>query len=88
MRVVKRIWVSGKQVTKLLPKGRVYKNLNKKTKNMEKLELKLKNLELFVIRLKDITTEEMIELLKGIGEIKKKVQKFKKGNKCKQFDPD
>ena len=30
MRVVKRIWVSGRQVTKLVPKGRVYNNLNKK----------------------------------------------------------
>ena len=44
---------------------------------MEKLELKLRNLELFVIKLKDITTEEMIELLVAIGEMKKKVQKFK-----------
>ena len=30
MRVAKRIWVSGRQVTKLMPKGRVYNNLNKK----------------------------------------------------------
>ena len=30
MRVVKRNWVNGRQVTKLMPKGIVYKNLNKK----------------------------------------------------------
>ena len=30
MRVVKRIRVNGSQVTKLMPKGRVYNNLNKK----------------------------------------------------------
>ena len=40
---------------------------------MEKLELKLRNLEYFVIRLKDITTEEMIELLQVIGEMKKDI---------------
>ena len=53
---------------------------------MEKLELKLRNLEYFVIRLKDITTEEMIELLQGIGEMKKKVQKFKKGKEVTNVD--
>ena len=53
---------------------------------MEKLELKLRNLEYFVIRLKDITTEEMIELLQGIGEMKKKVQKFKEGKEVKNVD--
>ena len=30
MRVVKRILVNGRQMTKLMPKGIVYKNLNKK----------------------------------------------------------
>lgn len=30
MRVVKRIWVNGRQETKLMPKGRVYKNLKRK----------------------------------------------------------
>ena len=30
MRVVKRIWVNGRQVTKLMPRGKVYNNLNKK----------------------------------------------------------
>ena len=53
---------------------------------MEKLELKLRNLEYFVIRLKDITTEEMIDLLQGIGEMKKKVQKFKKGKEVTNVD--
>ena len=46
---------------------------------MEILELILRNMELFVIKLKDITTEEMIELLEAIGEMKKKVQKIKEG---------
>ena len=53
---------------------------------MERLELKLRNLELFVIKLKDITTEEMIELLVAIGEMKKKVQKFKKGKEVTNVD--
>ena len=30
MRVVKRIWVNGRQVTKLMPRGIIFKNLNKK----------------------------------------------------------
>lgn len=29
MRVVKRIWVGGRQVTRLMPRGRIYTNLNK-----------------------------------------------------------
>ena len=55
---------------------------------MEKLELKLRNLEYFVIRMKDITTDEMIELLQVIGEMKKKVQKFKKGKEVTNVDED
>ena len=53
---------------------------------MEILELKLRNMELFVIKLKSITTEEMIELLVAIGEMKKKVQKFKKGKEVTNVD--
>ena len=53
---------------------------------MEKLELKLRNLELFVIKLKDITTEEMVELLVAIGQIKKIVLKFKEGKEVKNVD--
>ena len=53
---------------------------------MEKLELKLRNMELFVIKLKSITTEEMIELLVAIGEVKKKVQKLKEGKEVKNVD--
>ena len=53
---------------------------------MEKLELKLKNMEIFLIKLKDITTEEMIELLEAIGEMKKKIQKFKKGKEVTNVD--
>ena len=30
MRVVKRIRMNGREVSKLMPKGRVYNNLNKK----------------------------------------------------------
>ena len=50
---------------------------------MEKLELKLRNMELSVIKLKNITTEEMIELIVAIGEMKKKVQKIKEGREVK-----
>ena len=46
---------------------------------MEKLELKLRNMEYFVMKLQDATTEEKLELLATIGEMKKKVQKIKKG---------
>ena len=53
---------------------------------MEKIEVKLKNLELFVIKLKSITTEEMIELLVAIGEMKKKVQKIKEGKEVTNVD--
>ena len=53
---------------------------------MEKLELKLRNMENFVIKSKDITTEEMIELLEAIGEMKKKVQKIKKGKEVTNVD--
>ena len=53
---------------------------------MEKLELKLRNMEHFVIRLRDITTEEMIELLVAIGEIKKIVQKFKERKEVTNVD--
>ena len=41
MRVVKRIRVNGSQVTKLMPKGRVYNNLNKKTKKNGKIRIKI-----------------------------------------------
>ena len=53
---------------------------------MEKLEIKLTNLQLFVIKLKDITTEEMVELLDAIGEMKKKVQKFKERKEVTNVD--
>ena len=53
---------------------------------MEKLELKLRNMEHFVIKLKEITTEEMIELLEAIGEMKKKIQKFKEEKEVTNVD--
>ena len=53
---------------------------------MEKLELKLKNMEYFVMKLQGATTEEKLELLAAIGEMKKKVQKFKEGKEVKNVD--
>ena len=53
---------------------------------MEKLELKLRNMEYFVMKLKDATTEEKLELLAAIGEMKKKVQKFKEGKEVTNVD--
>ena len=44
---------------------------------MEKLELKLRNMEYFVMKLQDAKTEEKLELLAAIGEMKKKIQNFK-----------
>ena len=45
---------------------------------MEKLELKLRNMEYFVMKLTDATTEEKLELLAAIGEMKKKYKNLKK----------
>ena len=53
---------------------------------MEKLELKLRNMEIFLIKFKDITTEEMIELLEAIGEMKKKIQIFKERKEVKNVN--
>lgn len=44
---------------------------------MEKLESKLRNMEYFVMKLQGATTEEKLELLVAIGEMKKKVQEIK-----------
>ena len=46
---------------------------------MEKLELKLKNMEYFVMRLEDATTEDKLELLAAVLEMKKLVRKLKEG---------
>ena len=53
---------------------------------MEKLELKLRNMEYFVMKLKDATTEEKLELLAAIDEMKKKIQKFKEGKEVTNVD--
>ena len=53
---------------------------------MEKLELKLRNMEYFVMKLQDATTEEKLELLAAIGEMKKKIQKFKEGKEVTNVD--
>ena len=44
---------------------------------MVKLETKLRHMEYFVMRSQNTTTEEKLELLEAIGEMKKKVQKIK-----------
>ena len=53
---------------------------------MEKLELKLRNMEYFVMKLKDATTEEKLELLAAIGEMMKKVKKFKERKEVTNVD--
>ena len=53
---------------------------------MEKLELKLRNMEYFVMKLEGATTEEKLELLAAIGEMKKKIQKFKEGKEVTNVD--
>ena len=55
---------------------------------MEKLELKLKNMEYFVMKLQGATTEEKLELLAAIGEMKKKVQKIKEGKEVTNVKED
>ena len=53
---------------------------------MEKLELKLRNMEYFVMKLQGVTTEEKLELLAAIGEMKKKVQTIKEGKEVKNVN--
>ena len=45
---------------------------------MVKLETKLRHMEYFVMRAQNTTTEEKLELLEAIGEMKKKYKKLKK----------
>ena len=53
---------------------------------MDKLELKLRNMEYFVMKLQGTTTEEKLELLAAIGEMKKKVQTIKEGKEVKNVN--
>ena len=55
---------------------------------MEKLELKLRNMEYFVMKLQNATTEEKLELLAAIGEMKKKIQIFKERKEVTNVNKD
>ena len=54
--------------------------------NKEKLVLKLRNMEYFVMKMTDLTTEEKIDLLGKIGEIKTSVEPIIEGKEVKNVN--